>query len=170
MTLTAKAPELSGFERFAKRLLKLYVPAKVMRQLAHPKTSDDSGATAVEFALIVPVFLFLVIGALELSLLLYTYATAGNAARDVARRIATNRLTPATAAAADSAVKPQLPPWVQSSATVSLSQSTPSTAATNQVTVTISFPAHKGTPINFVAAAYGSVTAQTKATYQQESQ
>src|SRR5829696_10498828 len=67
--------------------------------------SDLTGATAVEFALIVPVLLFLVLGTLELGLIIYTNSAAGFATRDVARRIATNRLT---ASGATDAVKQSL--------------------------------------------------------------
>jgi Flp pilus assembly protein TadG len=44
-----------------------------------------TGAAAVEFALVLPVFLILVFGLIELSLILYNSAVITNAAREAAR-------------------------------------------------------------------------------------
>ena len=126
---------------------------------------NESGASAVEFALIAPVFITLMMGIVEFSMVLYTYASAGHATRDVTRRIATNRLT---AANASTTLKPQLPAWVQNHATVNVAQTTPGTPATNQITVTVSFPTSKATPTSFMTVAYGSSTLQTATTMQQE--
>jgi Flp pilus assembly protein TadG len=127
--------------------------------------SDLTGATAVEFALIVPVLLFLVLGTLELGLIIYTNSAAGFATRDVARRIATNRLT---ASGATDAVKQSLPGWVQGHTSVTVSQSTPSNIFTNQITVSASFPTAKSTPTNFLSIIYGSQTMEVRSTMQQE--
>ena len=97
--------------------------------------------------------------------MLYTQASAASAARDVTRRIATNRLTVANAS---TTVVQQLPPWVQPNATVTVSQKTPGTASTNQITVRVSFPANKATPTNFLNALYGTITLQSFTTMQQE--
>ena len=97
--------------------------------------------------------------------ILYTNATAGHATRDVARRIATSRLT---AANASSTLKAELPNWVQSAANVTVAQTTPGTAATNQITVTVTFPASSATPTSFLTALYGSKTMQSSTTMQQE--
>lgn len=129
------------------------------------RKGDQSGATAVEFALIAGIFLTVVMGLIEFGLILYTYSQAGAAARDVARRIATSRL--ATTAASDTA-KAQLPSWVQNWVTVNVAQTAASTPANNQITVTVSFPATKATPTTYLSFAYGSVTLQTSSTMQQE--
>jgi len=113
----------------------------------------------------VPVLLFLVLGTLELGLIIYTNSAAGFATRDVARRIATNRLT---ASGATDAVKQSLPPWVQEHASITVSQSTPTNIFTNQITVSASFPTAKATPTNFLSVIYGSQTMEVRSTMQQE--
>jgi Flp pilus assembly protein TadG len=117
--------------------------------------SENSGVSAVEFALIAAVLVTLMIGIIELTLVIYTYTQAGNATRDVARRIASSRLT--TTDASD-AVKAQLPQWVRNSANVTATQTTPAIPAANQITVSVSFPAARATPTTFLSFAYGSST------------
>jgi len=126
----------------------------------------DEGATAVEFALIAPVVVALTMSIIEFGLIIFTYTTAGNASRDVARRIATGRIA---ASAASTTLTPQLPAWVRSYATVAVAQTTPSTPSTNIITVNVSFPALRATPTSFLSFAYGSLTLQTATTMQQES-
>ena len=130
-----------------------------------PRALDDRGSMAVEFALIAPVLMITVMGILEFILVLYTHATAASTTRDVTRRIATNRLA---AASADATVKDQLPGWVKASATVTVTQTTPGTAATNQIKVNVSFPANKATPTNYLNFAYGSLILNVSTTMQQE--
>jgi Flp pilus assembly protein TadG len=127
--------------------------------------SDESGATAVEFALIAAIFITLLMGIIEFSLILFTYTSASSASRDVARRIATSRLTIAEASAA---AKAGLPNWVRTWTTVTVAQTTPATPSTNQITVTVSFPASKATPTTYLSFAYGSLTLDTSTTMQQE--
>ena len=126
---------------------------------------DDKGASAVEFAIIAPVFITLIMGIVELSLILFTYATAGYATRDVSRRIATNRLA---AASASATLKPQLPAWVQAAATVTVTQTTPATPATNVITVAVSMPLANATPTTYLSAIYGTKAMQASTTMQQE--
>lgn len=126
---------------------------------------DEGGATAVEFALLTPVLLAIVMGIMEFGMILYTYNMGGMATRDVARQIATNRLA---AAGASAAVKAELPGWVQSAATVTVTQTTPSTPATNQITVNLSFPATAAAATSFMSFAYGTTNLQTSTTMQQE--
>jgi Flp pilus assembly protein TadG len=126
---------------------------------------DDKGATAVEFAMIAPVLLAIMMGIIEFGMIIFTYTTAGVASRDVARRIATGRIA---ASAASSTLTPQLPAWVRSYATVSVNQTTPATASTNIITVTVSFPASRATPTSLLSFAYASHTLATSTTMQQE--
>ncbi len=127
---------------------------------------QDEGATAVEFALIAPVLVALLMAIIEFGMILFTYTTAGAASRDVARRIATGRIA---ASAASTTLTPQLPAWVRSYATVAVTQTTPATASTNIITVNVSFPALRATPTTFLSLAYGSLTLQAATTMQQES-
>jgi Flp pilus assembly protein TadG len=126
---------------------------------------DDEGTTAVEFALIAPVLVALMMGMIEFGLIIFTYTTAGVATRDVARRIATSRIP---ASSASSTLTPQLPAWVRSFATVAVTQTTPATPSTNIITVNVSFPAARATPTTFLSFAYAQHTLQTATTMQQE--
>jgi Flp pilus assembly protein TadG len=123
------------------------------------------GATAIEFALVAPILIALVMGAIEFSLILFTYTSAGAAARDVARRVATSRLAPADATAA---IKQQMPPWVQSATTVVVNQTAPSNPSTNQISVVVNFPARNATPTNVMLVTYESLNLSTSVTMQQE--
>jgi Flp pilus assembly protein TadG len=137
-----------------------------MKPIQRHFAKRDEGATAVEFALVAPVLVALTMSIIEFGLIIFTYTTAGNASRDVARRIATGRLA---ASAASTTLTPQLPAWVRSYATVAVAQTTPSTPSTNIITVNVSFPALRATPTSFLSFAYGSLTLQTATTMQQES-
>jgi Flp pilus assembly protein TadG len=137
-----------------------------MKPIQRHFAKRDEGATAVEFALVAPVLVALTMSIIEFGLIIFTYTTAGNASRDVARRIATGRLA---ASAASTTLTPQLPAWVRSYATVAVAQTAPSTPSTNIITVNVSFPALRATPTSFLSFAYGSLTLQTATTMQQES-
>jgi Flp pilus assembly protein TadG len=137
-----------------------------MKPIQRHFAKRDEGATAVEFALVAPVLVALTMSIIEFGLIIFTYTTAGNASRDVARRIATGRIA---ASAASTTLTPQLPAWVRSYATVAVAQTTPSTPSTNIITVNVSFPALRATPTSFLSFAYGSLTLQTATTMQQES-
>ncbi|HKH96080.1 MAG TPA: TadE family protein, partial [Beijerinckiaceae bacterium] len=62
-----------------------------MKPIQRHFAKRDEGATAVEFALVAPVLVALTMSIIEFGLIIFTYTTAGNASRDVARRIATGR-------------------------------------------------------------------------------
>jgi hypothetical protein len=57
---------------------------------------------------------------------------------------------------------------VRSYATVTVGQTTPGTASTNIITVTVSFPASRATPTTFLSFAYSTLTLATSTTMQQE--
>jgi Flp pilus assembly pilin Flp len=137
-----------------------------MKPIQRQFAKRDEGATAVEFALIAPVLIALTMSIIEFGLIIFTYTTAGNASRDVARRIATGRIAPSAAA---TTLTPQLPAWVRSYASVVVAQTAPSTPSTNIITVNVSFPALRATPTSFLSFAYGSLTLQTATSMQQES-
>ncbi len=50
-----------------------------------PRFGQERGQDLVEYALILPLFLFLVIGFIEISVLFFSYVTVSNAAREGAR-------------------------------------------------------------------------------------
>lgn len=125
---------------------------------------DKRGATAVEFALITPVLVIMTFAAIEFGLIFYCHTTAGHAAWDTTRQLATNRIktTDVTTTARE-----QLPNWVRRSATISHT-STSADPATNRYTVTISFPASAASVTGVVGWAYSSLVLSSKITMQQE--
>lgn len=134
-----------------------------IRSLSFAK--DSAGVSAVEFAIIMPVFMVMLMGAIEFGLIVFTFNAAQNAARDVARQLASNRIT-ATSAAATAQGK--VPSWVSSSTTVSVSQTTPGTASTNQFTVDIYIPAPVASVTGFLSWTYRSLILHASVTMQQE--
>jgi Flp pilus assembly protein TadG len=143
------------------------------RQLASGDTmlrrlsNDDRGASAVEFALIIPVFLVLVMGVIEFGMIAYTYNASTSAARNVARQLATNRIKVSDAGGK---AKETLPTWVKGSATVAVNQSNASNPSSNEFTVDIKVPASDAAISNVLIWAYGSLVINTKVTMQQEPQ
>jgi Flp pilus assembly protein TadG len=124
----------------------------------------EDGVSAVEFGLILPLLAALLMGTIEFGMMFFARNAAQNAARDIVRQIATNRL-PADNAAAEAAKQTAV--WVTPHQTVTVSQSAPGTA-TNQITVNISFPALKAAPTGFLSYFYGSTTLDVKAIMKQE--
>ena len=131
------------------------------RRLARHKT----GNAAIEFAIVLPILVAFLMGIIEFGMIFYSQNSAQNAARDVVRQIATNRLTADKAA---TTAKPQLAPWVADYATISVTQTAPSDPNTNQITVNISFPIVSAAPTQFYGWLYGSNTTSSRATMQQE--
>lgn len=66
-------------------------------EVARPGRSSESGAVAVEFALILPVLLILVLGIIQYGMYFYARQGGSDIARDAARRAAVS--TPATCSA-----------------------------------------------------------------------
>ena len=124
----------------------------------------EGGVSAVEFALVHPVFIILIFGAIEFGLIFFTYEAAGHAAWDATRQLATNQIT---ASQASSVALSELPSWVRSSATVTPS-STSTDPTTNHYTVTISIPAKAATPTNILIWAYQNLTLKAQSSMQQE--
>lgn len=52
---------------------------------------DEGGATAVEFALLLPVFMYLLIGIIEMAMMFYTMTVVDNAVHAAGRRIRTGQ-------------------------------------------------------------------------------
>ncbi len=125
---------------------------------------NHDGASAVEFALIVPVFITMVMGCIEFSLIFFTYNAAGHAAWDVTRQLALNEITSAQVSTTALA---ELPSWVRSRATVTSSSSS-TDPNTNRFTVVVSFPASAATPTSVLSWAYGTLNLRASSTMQQE--
>jgi Flp pilus assembly protein TadG len=67
-----------------------------MRRLHGPRRTRGRGQALVEFALVFPVMMLLLIGFFDLARGVYAYNTVANAAREGARVAAVNQLAPAT--------------------------------------------------------------------------
>ena len=93
-----------------------------------------SGASAVEFALIVPLLLTLVCGTFQYGILMFAYNAMQNAARDATRQMSTGSATETTA---KTAARNNLPPWVGSDSWTITTRDV-GTTGTNQVDTTIS--------------------------------
>jgi Flp pilus assembly protein TadG len=98
--------------------------------------ANDRGAAAVEFALVLPVLVLLVLGLVEFSRVYNIQISISNAAREGARTMAIEN-DPAIAQSAAIAAAPSVNPGVTSSQ-VSVSPADCSPGAT--VTVTITYP------------------------------
>ena len=126
--------------------------------------SDRSGASAVEFALIAPCFIAILMGICEFSLVFFTLNTAQHAVWDAARQLAVGRTTPA---AARDAVMAAIPEWVRAQTTVTADKDP---ADTSRYLVRASIPMAAATPTNFLAAAFGEKVMTASATLMQETQ
>ena len=105
--------------------------------------ASRSGATAAEFALVVPVLMTLVFGAFEYGCIAYAMSSMQFGANVVARDVAVNNLGPAEAAAR---LQPYLPGWMQGEVEVSLTQSNPADPRLNMIRLQLETPAVSATP------------------------
>jgi Flp pilus assembly protein TadG len=136
-----------------------------MRALTRALRRNRDGNAAVEFALILPVLLALIFACLEFGMIAYTYNATGSVARDAARQLAINQLTPDQV---DAYVRKKLPRWVQGDAQMNVSQSDEDDPTTNRFTLDVRFPATSATPSHFMSFAYNTLTVDVRVTMQQE--
>lgn len=104
------------------------------------------GSVAVEFGLVMPLFIAMFMAMLEYSFVFFTYGSMQAAARDVTRQVAVNTLSVGDAA---DAVKARLPGWAQGNAEVDVAESAPGNPAVNVYTVDIEVPIRRATPFSF---------------------
>ncbi len=104
----------------------------------------DSGAVAVEAAFIIPLILVLFLAVVDYSLVFFAQDAMQVGARDAARRLAVRSITITEAAPI---VRAALPKWAASYATINSSQSVASNGTTTLMTVSVTLPAHRATPI-----------------------
>lgn len=136
-----------------------------MPRLTRALRRNRDGNAAVEFALILPVLLALVFGCLEFGMIAYTYNATGSVARDAARQLAINQLTPEQV---DGYVRKKLPRWVRDEAQLNVSQSDEDDPTSNRFTLDVTFPATSATPSHFMSFAYKTLTVDVRVTMQQE--
>lgn len=136
-----------------------------MPRLFRALRRNRDGNAAVEFALIVPVLLAIVFGCLEFGMIAYTYNATGSVARDAARQLAINQITPDQV---DAYVRSKLPRWVRDDAQLAVTQSDEDDPTDNRFTLDVKFPATSATPSHFMSFAYQSLTVDVRVTMQQE--
>lgn len=111
-----------------------------------------SGAAAVEFALVLPIFLMLLFGIIQFGSVLFLHNNMVNAARETVRRMSVAELT---AAEADDYAQNYLSDW---NLTFLVTATEPPT--TTDVAVQISVPAADAALVNFPIAWPGNLVAE----------
>jgi Flp pilus assembly protein TadG len=102
-------------------------------------TRSDRGAVAVEFALLLPILLTILLGILEFGLAYNAQITITNAAREGARALAIGNAANTPFAAVSAASAALSPAVTQAEVTISPSACTAATAG-QKATVTIKYP------------------------------
>ena len=128
-------------------------------------STDTSGTSAVEFALVAPVLVFMVLGALEYGMMFYTQAAMQHAARDSVRQVSLGQLTDANAPAY---VCGNVPSWAKAGCTASVAHSTPANPKTDVITIGVSIPASKATVVTFFSKAGGDFVIKASAAMRRE--
>lgn len=113
----------------------------------------DSGASAVEFAFVVPVFLLFLIGTMQFGLILFIQHNMSNTARDVSRRVAVGELT---AVSATAAAQSTLVNWGVDFV-VLVEEPDPDNPADKDITVTITAPMDQAAMFDILGILDGSV-------------
>lgn len=126
---------------------------------------NTSGAAAVEFAIVLPVLVAVLMGTIEFGLILYSKNALQSVARDVARQLAVNTLGEDQV---DLTVKNSLPKWIKSSAKAKVLHSNKTDVAKNVITVTVSVAASQAGIIGYYTRITGDWTLNGSAAMKQE--
>lgn len=103
------------------------------------------GASAVEFALVLPLLLIFLFGILQYGFLMFTYNAMLDTARDTARKLSTGAVNSGTAQAE---ARANLPAWIEPASWTIITLD--SGGANAQVTATISIDPQEATFMRFV--------------------
>lgn len=112
----------------------VHCPARLQRPKAASLWQARGGASAAEFALIVPLLLSFLCGTFQYGTLMFAYNAMMGAARDATRQMSVGS---ASESAAATAARSSLPPWVTAGNWNIVTRDVGSTG-TNQVQTTIS--------------------------------
>lgn len=123
------------------------------------------GVVSLEAAIVFPVLIMLVMGAMDFALLLFTYNSMQAATREVTRQLAVNFTTPGDV---EAAVRARLPNWSRDDAAVVVAQSAPANPETNVFNVVVTMPALDATPLPFFIRAREPWDLRTEVTMKQE--
>jgi len=119
------------------------------------KERGDSGAAAVEFAIILPIFVAILFGIIQFGSVLFLHNNMMNAARETARRMSVAELN---AAGAPAYANSYLAGW---GLTFTVNATEPAASVPNgDVSVQITIPAANAPLVNFPLTWPGTLTAQ----------
>lgn len=127
--------------------------------------TSRSGVAAVEFALVVPVLMLFLSGTIEFGLVIFTINNAQSATYNTARKLATNRIG---VGAVSKEVIQQLPSWVRSATTVTVTQTSPDDSSKNTFIVDTSFSMSSATPLKTATIILASSIVHCSVQLQQE--
>lgn len=116
------------------------------------RARSRSGAAAVEFAIVLPIFLMLLFGIIQFGSILFLHNNMVNAARETVRRMSVAELT---AAEADGFAQNYLSDW-----NLDFTVSATEPPGTTDVSVQISVPAADAALVNFPIAWPGNLVAE----------
>lgn len=126
---------------------------------------NKTGATAVEFSLVLPLLIAILMGCIEFGLIIFSFNSVQNATRDTIRQMATNRIP---IEQASRSVNSKVPTWLSNKIIVSVSQTNLTDVSANQITLISEFAAKGGSPTSFLGWAYSNLTLKTQVSMQQE--
>lgn len=108
--------------------------------ILHKKLRSESGASAVEFALLLPVLMMILFGVIEFGLALYRQAILTNASREGARLGIVQSVPPITNAAVDAKIDAYLTAAGINPGTVTRNTPVLTGGTNSNVTVTLTLP------------------------------
>lgn len=109
-----------------------------------------AGATLIEFAVIMPIFTFMLFSIIEFGFVFVAYGAMHFAAGSIARQVGVNALA---VSGVESAVKSRMPAWVSNASTVTTTSTVDANPLKSSVTVTVSAPVSGATPLSFFTLA-----------------
>lgn len=125
------------------------------------RVRDQRGQTAVEFALVAPLLVVLLLGIIQVGIAFHDYVTITDAARAGARKAIVARFTGGNTATTKQAVRDAASDLDQSKLGVDVTPTTLDTAG-SQVTVTATYPYTIDIPLLGLTLVSGNLTATAK--------
>ena len=122
---------------------------------------DQKGQTAVEFALITPLLITILLGIIQMGIAFHNYVTITDAARAGARKAIVARFTGGSTATTEAAVRAAASDLNQSKLGVAVTPTTLTTAGST-VTVTATYPFTIDIPLLGLSVFSGNLTATAK--------
>lgn len=124
-------------------------------QTSRAGARNDKGQAVVEFAIVMPFLVFLLLAICQFGLAMYNYISVTDAVRVGARKAAVSRTAPNTCQAAKDAIQATLSAdqWNNISGNITCTPATPGAAGTS-FTVTASYPITIGLPPIFGLPAF----------------